>query len=179
MKIETTFDAKLQMVAERAVKGHLTQVESQPGFAHITYQQYRQINATIEEAAQRGEPVTMPPPGYLQGAVLAVENATGGILAVAGGRDFLHSEYNRALQGRRPPGTLFTPMVAAAAYANGFFPGESVDDDCIDNHFVMIGGVNGILGEWGVERPDNEYEGPMPSSEAVARGKNAAVVRLG
>ena len=43
----------------------------------------------------------------------------------------------------------------------------------------MIGGENGILGEWGVERPDNEYEGPMPSSEAVSRGKNAAVVRLG
>ena len=179
VKIETTFDAKLQMAAERALKSHLTQVESQTGFAHITFQQYHQINAKMEEAAQRGEPVTMPPPGYLQGAVLAVENATGGILAVAGGRDFLHSEYNRALQGRRPPGTLFTPMVAAAAYANGLFPGEPVDDDCIDNHFVMIGGVNGILGEWGVERADNEYEGPMPSSEAVARGKNAAVVRLG
>ena len=70
-------------------------------------------------------------------------------------------------------------MVAAAAYANGTFPGEPVDDDCIDNHFVMIGGDSGILGEWGVERADNDYEGPMPSSEAVARGKNSAVVRLG
>ena len=179
VQIQTTFDAKLQMTAERAVKSHLAEVESQPGFGHITYQQYHQINEKMEEAAQRGEPVTMPSPGYLQGAVLAVENATGGILAVAGGRDFLHSEYNRAVQGRRPPGTLFTPLVAAAAYANGVFPGEPVDDDCIDNHFVMIGGDNGILGEWGVERPDNEYEGPMPSHEAVARGKNAAVIRLG
>ena len=179
VRIQTTFDARLQMVAERALKSHLVQVESQPGFAHITYQQYHQINEKMEEAAQRGEPVTMPPPGYLQGAVLAVENSTGGILAVAGGRDFLHSEYNRAVQGRRPPGTLFTPMVAAAAYANGGFPGEPVDDDCIDNHFVMIGGDNGILGEWGVERADNEYEGSMPSHEAVARGKNAAVIRLG
>jgi penicillin-binding protein 1A len=179
VRIQTTFDARLQTVAERALKSHLAQVESQPGFAHITYQQYHQINEKMEEAAQRGEPVTMPPPGYLQGAVLAVENATGGILAVAGGRDFLHSEYNRAVQGRRPPGTLFTPMVAAAAYAKGVFPGEPVDDDCIDNHFVMIGGDNGILGEWGVERADNEYEGSMPSHEAVARGKNAAVIRLG
>jgi len=179
VKIHTTLDGHLLQIAERALRTHLEKVERQPHYDHLTYEQYRQINQKTEEAAQRGEPVTMPPPAYLQGAVLAVENATGGILAVAGGRDFLHSEYNRALQGRRPPGTLFTPMVAAAAYAKGIFPGDPVDDACIDNHFVMIGGENGILGEWGVERPDNEYEGPMPSSEAVSRGKNAAVVRLG
>lgn len=177
--IHTTLDARLQQTAERALRTHLEAVEKQPRYDHLTYEHYRQINQKTEEAAQRGEPVTMPPPAYLQGAVLAVENATGGILAVAGGRDFLHSEYNRALQGRRPPGTLFTPMVAAAAYTKGIFPGETVDDACIDNHYVMIGGENGILGEWGVERPDNDYEGPMPSSEAISRGKNAAVIRLG
>jgi penicillin-binding protein 1A len=179
VQIHTTLDMTLQLAAERAVRTHLEAVEQQVGYNHLTYEQYRQMNKNLELAAQRGEPVTMPAPGYLQGAVLAVENTTGGILALAGGRDFLHSEYNRALQGRRPPGTLFTPMVATAAYNKGIFPGDPVDDACIDNHFVMIGGDSGILGEWGVERSDNEYEGPMPSSEAVARGKNAAVVRLG
>ena len=179
VRIQTTFDSKLQMAAERALRSHLEAVERQPGYNHQTFAQYRESNKKMEEAAQRGEPVTMPSPGYLQGAVLAVDNATGGILAVTGGRDFLHSEYNRALQGRRPPGTLFTPMVAATAYAKGVFPGEPIEDGCIDNRFVMIGGDNGILGEWGVERSDNDYEGPMPSHEAVARGKNAAVVRLG
>jgi len=179
VRIHTTIDSRMQLAAERALKGNLEAVEKQPGFAHLSYAKYREINKGLEEAAQRGEPVTMPPPAYLQGAVLAVDNTTGGILAVTGGRDFLHSEYDRALQGRRPPGTLFTPLVAAAAYTSGIFPGEAVDDACIDNHFVMIGGDNGILGEWGVERPDNDYEGPMPNAEAVARGKNAAVVRLG
>jgi penicillin-binding protein 1A len=179
VRIETTFDARMQTAAERAVRSHLEEVERQPGYNHLTYDRYREINQSLEEAAQRGEPVTMPAPGYLQGAVLAVDNATGGILALVGGRDFLHSEYNRALQGRRPPGTVFTPLVAAAAYDSGIFPGDPVDDACIDNRFVMIGGESGILGEWGVERPDNAYEGPMPSHEAVARGKNAAVVRLG
>jgi len=179
VKIHTTFDAKLLQAAEVALHTRLEAVEKQQGYPHLTYERYREIHKASEEAAQRGEPVTMPAPPYLQGAVLAVDNATGGILALAGGRNFLHSEYNRAVQGRRPPGTLFTPFVAAAAYTKGIFPGETVDDSCIDNHFVMIGGENGILGEWGVERPDNEYEGPMPSSEAVLRGKNAAVVRLG
>ncbi len=179
VRIHTTFDGQMQQVAERELKARLESLEHQPGYGHPTYAQYRAANQKMEAAAQRGEPVTMPAPPYLQGAVLAVDNATGGILALAGGRDFLHSEYNRALQGRRPPGTLFTPLVAAAAYAKGIFPGETVDDACIDNHYVMIGGEGGILGEWGVERADNEYEGPMPSSEAVSRGKNAAVVRLG
>jgi membrane peptidoglycan carboxypeptidase len=179
VRIRTTLDSRMQSAAEKALRLHLAEVEKMPGFAHISYDKYREINRSLEEAAQRGEPVTMPPPGYLQGAVLAVDNATGGILAVAGGREFLHSEYNRALQGRRPPGTLFTPLVAASAYATGIFPGETVDDACMDNHYVMIGGDNGILGEWGVERADNDYEGPMPNSEAVSRGKNAAVVRLG
>jgi penicillin-binding protein 1A len=179
VRIHTTLDYRLLQTAEKAIRSNLEAVEKHPGYNHLTYEGYRQANQKSELAAQRGEPVTMPAPGYLQGAVLAVDNATGGILAVAGGRDFLHSEYNRALQGRRPPGTLFTPMVAAAAYAKGIFPGDPVDDDCIDNRYVMIGGDNGILGEWGVERADNDYEGPMPSHEAVARGKNAAVVRLG
>ncbi len=179
VRIQTTFDSKLQAAAERALRSQLEAVERQTGYNHQTFAQYRETNRKLEEAAQRGEPVTMPSPSYLQGAVLAVDNQTGGILAVAGGRDFLHSEYNRALQGRRPPGTLFTTMVAAAAYAKGIFPGEPVEDGCIDNHYVMIGGDNGILGEWGVERPDNDYEGPMPSSEAVSRGKNAGVIRLG
>ena len=179
VRIYTTLDGHLLQSAEKALRSNLEAVEKRPGYNHLTYEGYRQANQKTEAAAQRGEPVTLPAPGYLQGAVLAVDNATGGILAVAGGRDFLHSEYNRAIQGRRPPGTLFTPMVAAAAYAKGIFPGDPVDDGCIDNRFVMIGGDNGILGEWGVERADNDYEGPMPSHEAVARGKNAAVVRLG
>ena len=179
VRIYTTLDGHLLQLAEKALRSNLEAVEKRPGYNHLTYEGYRQANQKTEAAAQRGEPVTLPAPGYLQGAVLAVDNATGGILAVAGGRDFLHSEYNRAIQGRRPPGTLFTPMVAAAAYAKGIFPGDPVDDACIDNRFVMIGGDNGILGEWGVESADNDYEGPMPSHEAVARGKNAAVVRLG
>lgn len=179
VRIETTFDAKLQQAAEKSLRARLESVERRAGYQHQTFDQYRKTNEVLEKSAQRGEPVTMPQPAYLQGAVLAVDNETGGILALAGGWDFLHSEYNRAIQGRRPPGTLFTPFVAAAAYAKGIFPGEPVDDACIDNHYVMIGGENGILGEWGVERADNEYEGPMPSHEAVARGKNAAVVRLG
>ncbi len=179
VRIDTTFDSKLQKIAEDSLSRELGRIEGMPDYHHETYNDYHLKNGQLEEKVARGEFLNFPTPNYLQGAVLALDNQTGGILALVGGRDFTHSEYNRALQGRRPPGTLFTPFVAAAAFNKGIFPGTSVDDSCIDNRYVMIGGETGILGEWGVERADNSYEGPMTAQEAVARGKNAAVVRLG
>ncbi len=87
----------------------------------------------------------------MQGAVIALDNKTGGILALVGGRDFEHNEYNRALQARRPPGTAMLPFVYAAAFDKGLFPGSLVEDSALDNRTVMIGGTTGILGEWGPE----------------------------
>ena len=179
VRIDTTLDLHLQQVAENALHQELDRIDLTKGYDHETYADYHARHRGLEEIVAKGGFVNFPTPGYLQGAVLTIDNHTGGILALVGGRDFMHSEYNRALQGRRPPGTLFTPLVAAAAYNKGIFPGEVVDDSCMDNHYVMIGGDTGILGEWGVECVDNGYEGPMTSHEAVARGKNAAVVRLG
>jgi len=124
VRIHTTFDARLLQAAERSLRSRLEAVEKQPGYAHLTYARYREINQKAEEAAQRGEPVTMPAPAYLQGAVLAVDNATGGILAMAGGRDFLHSEYNRAVQGRRPRGR-FSPLCGRRRLCQGDLPGRT------------------------------------------------------
>ena len=179
-RIYTTLDSKLQRTAEQSVRETLSRVESRPDYAHVTFEAYRKFVQPIEAELNRGNLlIKMPEPKYLQGAVLAMENATGGVLAMVGGRDFKHSEYNRATMARRPAGTAFTPFVFAAAYEKGIFPGEIVDDACIDNRFVMVGGDSGILGEWGVERAENEYEGPIPAREALAKGKNAATVRLG
>ena len=69
-----------------------------------------------------GEPAAAAPE-YLQGTVVVLDNATGGILALVGGRDFKHSEYDRALSARRPVGTAFKPLVYAAGFENGLFPG--------------------------------------------------------
>lgn len=51
-----------------------------------------------------------------------LENKTGGILAMVGGRDFAHSELNRTRQVQLPPGTAFKPLVYAAAFEKGMFP---------------------------------------------------------
>jgi membrane carboxypeptidase/penicillin-binding protein len=178
--IYTTLDSRLQRASELAVREILAKVEGQPGYDHVTFDAYRKLARPIEEELNRGNLLLkMPEPKYLQGAVMAIENSTGGVLAMVGGRDFKHSEYNRATKARRPAGTSFTPFVFAAAYEKGIFPGETVEDSCLDNRYVMVGGDSGILGEWGVEREENDYEGPIPAREALAMGKNAATVRLG
>ncbi|MFA7343760.1 MAG: transglycosylase domain-containing protein [Terrimicrobiaceae bacterium] len=179
-RIETTLDSEMQRAAERATREFLSQVESAPGYTHPTFAQYRESTKNIEDAINKGNmTVKMPEPKYIQGAALALDNATGGVLAMVGGRDFKHSEYNRAFQGPRPLGTAFTPLVFAAAYEAGIFPGEIVQDACIDNRYVMVGGETGILGEWGVEKAENEYEGPITTRDALVKGKNAATIRLG
>ncbi|MDX2082128.1 MAG: transglycosylase domain-containing protein [Terrimicrobiaceae bacterium] len=179
-RIETTLDSEIQRTAERSVRDQLAEIENTPGYTHPTFAQYRETTKEIEEAINRGNmSIRLPEPRYLQAAALTIDNAEGGVLALVGGRDFKHSEYNRAFQGRRPAGTAFTPFVFAAAYENGIFPGEIVQDACIDNRYVMVGGETGILGEWGVEKVENEYEGPMTTREALVKGKNSATVRLG
>lgn len=179
-RIETTLDLKMQKVAERTMRDVLAKIESSPGYKHPTFESYREsVKVTEEQINQGNMSVKLPEPKYMQGAIMALDNNTGGILVMVGGRDFKHSEYNRAVMGRRPLGTAFTPFVFAAAYDKGVFPGEIVEDACIDNRYVMVGGDSGILGEWGVERADNDYEGPITTRDALARGKNAATVRLG
>ena len=170
-RIHTTIDSDMQRVAEESLRAHLDAAEKHPGYSHQTYAEYA--------AKFRKGSANFPAPEYLQGAVIALDNTTGGILALVGGRDFEHNQYDRALQAQRPPGTAMTPFVFAAAFEKGLYPGSIVEDSALDNRAVMIGGTTGILGEWGPERADNRYEGPITARMALAKGKNGATVRLG
>jgi membrane carboxypeptidase/penicillin-binding protein len=170
-RIHTTIDSDLQRVAEESLRARLDAAEKQPGYKHQTYAEYA-------ANFRKGHSAT-PAPDYLQGAVIALDNPTGGILALVGGRDFEHNQYDRALQARRPAGTAMTPFVFAAAFEKGLFPGSLVEDSALDNRAVMIGGTTGILGEWGPETADNRYEGPITAREALSKSKNGATVRIG
>ncbi len=180
-RIYTTIDSTLQQRAEQSLQAELTRVERHEGYEHQTYAQYDAIFKAHAKAppGPDGEPTPIAPPDYLQGAVVALDNTTGGILVLVGGRDFNHSEYHRTISAHVPAGTAFLPLVYAAAFENGLFPGTMVQDAVIDNRQVMIGGTTGILGEWGPERVDNRYEGSISAREALVKSKNAASVRLG
>jgi 1A family penicillin-binding protein len=175
-RIHTTIDVDLQKVAEDSLRDHLEAVEQHPEYNHQTYSTYA---ASFRKAKANGTMSDQPAPEYLQGAVIGLDNATGDILVLVGGRDFEHNQYNRALQARRPAGTAMLPFVYAAAFEKGFYPGSLVEDSPLDNRAVMIGGTTGILGEWGPESADNRYEGAMTARQALAKSKNGATVRIG
>nr|MBA3544172.1 transglycosylase domain-containing protein [Chthoniobacterales bacterium] len=140
-RIHTTIDAGMQNVAEKSLRAQLDAAEQTPDFKHQTYAQYTTLLQEHRKKSPNEKSVAPPAPQYLQGAVIALDNRTGGILALVGGRDFEHNEYNRALQARRPPGTAMLPFVYAAAFAKGLFPGSLVEDSALDNRTVMIGGT--------------------------------------
>ncbi|PYL11143.1 MAG: hypothetical protein DMF48_08405, partial [Verrucomicrobia bacterium] len=175
-RIHTTIDVNLQRAAEDSLKAHLEQAEQHPNYNHQTYAHYA---ASFRKAKASGKMAEQPAPEYLQGAAIGLDNATGDILVLVGGRDFEHNQFNRALQARRPAGTAMLPFVYATAFERGMYPGSVVEDSPLDNRAVMIGGTTGILGEWGPEDADNQYEGRMTARQALVKSKNGATVRIG
>ena len=175
-RIRTTIDVDLQKAAEDSIRTHLEAIEQRPDYNHQTYAAYA---ASFKKAKANATMSDQPAPEYLQGAIIGLDNASGDIMVLAGGRDFEHNQYNRALQARRPAGTAMLPFVYAAAFEKGMYPGSLVEDSALDNRAVMIGGTTGILGEWGSESSDNRYEGAMTARQALAKSKNGATVRIG
>jgi len=183
-QIYTGIDQDLQKAAELSLNKHLAELEKRPGYEHQTMAQFRAILTDYRARLKRGEidPSTPKPlPEYLQAAALMIDNKDGTILAMVGGRDFGDSQFNRATDGVRAVGTAFTPFVYAAAFSSpGIYPGTKVEDAALDNRRVMIGGLTGILGEWGAEVDNPRWsQAPMSSREALVMGRNSATVRLG
>src|SRR3954451_6315117 len=82
-RIHTTIDADLQRVAEESLRKSLDKAEQHPGYNHQTYSDYA---ATFKKAKSTNTMASQAAPEYLQGAVIALDNQTGGILAHVGGR---------------------------------------------------------------------------------------------
>src|SRR5437870_8993256 len=175
-RIQTTIDVDLQKVSEDSLRVNLDRIEKHPDYNHQTYADYA---ATFRKAKANGTMTSQPAPEYLQGAVIGLDNATGDILVLVGGRDFEHNQYDRALQARRPAGTAMLPFVYAAAFEKGMYPGSLVEDSPLDNRAVMIGGTTGILGDWGPESAENRYEGTMTARQPLAKSKRGATARDG
>lgn len=164
-KIFTTIDGDVQREMEGNLKRKLTEIEQMDSYEHPKYADYERTEDSKPE--------------YLQGAGIAINNENGAVIAYVGGRDFVHSQYDFADSGRKPLGTAFFPFIYASALENGMNGATQLIDEALDNRQVMIGGVEGILGEWGNEVMDPTYEGLIPMRRALAASKIAATVRLG
>jgi penicillin-binding protein 1A len=114
LQVFTTIHKELQVAAEAAVEKRLAAVEKLKAYKHPTKAEF---DSTWDHTSE----VSTTP--YLQAAVTLLDNSTGGILAIVGGRDYRHSKYNRAIQGERQIGSTVKPFVYAAGVAAGFLPG--------------------------------------------------------
>jgi len=161
--IHTTILAEAQEAAQQGLLESLEKAESRPGYRRQKRSDY-----------QKG---SLKPAEYLQGAVLMVDHETGEVLAHVGGRDYAHVPYDFIELGKRPLGTTFFPFIYAAGLERGLTPATVVEDEPMDNRSVMVGGREGILGEWGMEVPSPVYEGKIPVRKALEHSKIAATVR--
>ena len=107
------------------------------------------------------------------GAIVLVENKTGYIRAMVGGTGWSdESQFNRAWQARRQPGSTFKPIVYAAAVEKGWTPQSIIDDSPLT--------VNIPPDEiWKPKNSDLSYMGKITLSEALKYSRNVAAVRLG
>src|SRR5690606_21986741 len=103
LRVYTSLDPALQQAAREALVGQIERIESG------AYGRYRHSRP----AAGAAEPDSAASP-YLQGMIIALDPHDGRIRALVGGRDFALSQFDRALQARRQPGSAFKPIVYAA-----------------------------------------------------------------
>ncbi len=106
----------------------------------------------------------------VQGALVAIDNASGEIKAMVGGHDFGRSKFNRATQAYRQPGSAFKPFVYTLALEEGMTPEDLVEDAPIS--FPNSGTA------WSPRNYDGKFEGPIPLRRAFARSRNVPAVRL-
>lgn len=107
----------------------------------------------------------------VEGALVAMDPRTGRVLAMVGGFSFAESEFNRATQALRQPGSSFKPIVYAAALDNGYTPASVVLDAPIEVR----------MSDGSVWRPENyaqEFYGPQTLRRGIERSRNVMTVRL-
>ena len=167
LKVWTTLDMDLQQIAERAVDRQLTSLETQLK-PKATYANF---SARAQAAAAMGAHGPEPTP-YLQAAFVALDPHTGYVRALVGGRDWYQSNFNRAVQAQRQPGSAFKTFVYTAAIDNGFKPTDIIVDEPIS----LPGGEDGRPYE--PRNYDRQFRGPVTLRYALQQSINIPTIKL-
>lgn len=152
-RIFTTLDPELQRAAVTALAEGAGAVERRAGYRHATL-------------ANKPKGTT----DYLQGAVVAIDPATGDVRALVGGRNYQESPFNRASNALRQPGSAFKPIVYARALIDSLPPNTILMDEPVELAFGAQ-----------VYRPanaDGGFLGPLTMREALAKSRNPVAVLL-
>jgi penicillin-binding protein 1A len=153
LQVYTTLSPSMQLKAENTLREGLRAVESR-----------RQAATKAKPDAAAAE--------RPEGALLAIEPQTGYVKAMVGGYDFFKSEFNRAVQARRQPGSAFKPFVYIAALESGMTPASVVDDSPVEYPV----GKNGK--PWKPDNYDRKFRGPITYQQALEESINVAAVKV-
>jgi penicillin-binding protein 1A len=144
LRVYTTVNPSMQLAAEQALRDGLRALEAR---------------------------TAKPRPGeHPEGAVVTLEPQTGYVKAVVGGYDFLRSEFNRAVQARRQPGSAFKPFVYIAALESGFTAATRIEDAPVA---YPVGNT-----VWKPENYDRKFRGPTTLQQAMEDSINVVTVKL-
>jgi penicillin-binding protein 1A len=124
---------------------------------------YIHLSGATEGSAYRA---TLEQDSGVQGSLLAMDNTTGDVLAMVGGRDFEVSQFNRATQSERQTGSSFKPYVYTAAVEDGAKP----------NDIIVDGPVR--FGSYVPHDYENDFKGPITLTYAFAESRNIPALKL-
>ncbi len=108
----------------------------------------------------------------VQAALVCIEAGTGLVKVMVGGRDFLQSQFNRATQSRRQPGSAFKPIIYSAALDNGYTPATLI----IDSPIVFKDEEHDFT--WKPKNYGKRFYGPTLMREALAKSRNVVTIKI-
>ncbi len=107
-----------------------------------------------------------------QAALLSIEAETGYVKVMVGGRDFRESQFNRAIQSRRQPGSAFKPVIYAAAIDKGYTPASVI----IDSSIVFEDSEHNFT--WKPKNYEEKFHGPTLLRDALAKSRNVVTIKI-
>jgi penicillin-binding protein 1B len=151
----TTLDPDMQQAAQAAVHKGLEELEKK-----------------FKRLRPRGED------DQLQAALIALDPSTGSVRALVGGRDYQVSQFNRVVQARRQPGSLFKPFVYLTAFGKrDLVPPITPASLFVDSPIALVWG-KGEDETWSPKNYDGEYRGTMTARQALEQSINIPTVRI-
>ncbi|MFC1488747.1 penicillin-binding protein 1A [Thermodesulfobacteriota bacterium] len=108
----------------------------------------------------------------VQAALLCVESETGYVKVMVGGKDFGKSQFNRAIQSRRQPGSAFKPIIYAAALDKGYTPATTI----IDSPIVFQDAERDFT--WKPRNYKEKFYGPTLFRTALAKSRNVVTIKI-
>ncbi|MCB5269446.1 MAG: PBP1A family penicillin-binding protein [Candidatus Cloacimonadaceae bacterium] len=156
LRIYTTLDQDLAVYADSVLNGYLSDIEARHNYRN----KYSTVSPNAFDINTQ----------YLQGGLVLMENKTGYVRALIGGRNFTHSKFNRMTQARRQPGSSIKPVYYTAAIEKGYTPATVINDAPIS----LRGGDGKI---WTPQNYSKKYYGFSRMRTALTHSYNVWAVK--